>query len=673
MKKITFFPQSFLKISMILFLIIFLTEIAISQNSIESKGSWKCYQNKIHHMPFLADKSPNSPKHSFDVLKYTLNLDLYNCYKNPFPHSFQGSEILSFKIDTALNSIHLNAVNTSLHIDSVSLSAISFSHLNDILTINLDRTYNAGEITEVTIYYHHLNVSDNAFFTGNGIAFTDCEPEGARKWFPCWDRPSDKALTDLTFKVPGNILLGSNGKLQDSLHTGDTIYYQWVSRDPVATYLMVITSKVNYKLDIVYWPMISNPSIKIPMRFYYNNGEDPSPIKNIIVDMTNYYSNLFGEHPFEKNGFATLNDQFQWGGMEDQTLTSICPNCWFESLIAHEYSHQWFGDMITLGKWSDIWLNEGFATYCEALWDEHVYGYTQYKSDIISDANNYFSDNPGWAIENPNWAVTTPSASELFNYAMTYCKGACVLHMFRYTVGDSLFFASLKGYATDTVNFKFQSSVIPDFMAKVNQVCNQNLDWFFSEWLQQPNHPKYANTYNFYDNGNGTWTVNFNASQVQTNAGFFKMPIEIKVSFIDGSDSTVKVVNDQNNQPFSFIFNKQPSALIFDPDDNIVLKEDTLSVGINENNSYNHSLILYQNNPNPFSYKTQIVFELPSELPVELIVYDVFGKQVYVIANKTMTAGKHEMEFISSGISKGIYYFTLKSGTQMLVKKMVVM
>jgi aminopeptidase N len=672
MKPITQF-HSFLK-NVIFIVLIFVSASAIAQKPSITNGAWNCYQQKIHNKVLTGTKSPNSPRHSFDVLKYTLNLDLFHCYSSPYPHSYTANEIIRFKVDTALSAIKLNAVNTSIVIDSINMSGISFTQLNDILTITLNRSYNPGEITEVMIFYHHLDVSDNAFYTGNGMVFTDCEPEGARNWFPCWDKPSDKALSDLTAKVPVGVLFGSNGSLQDSTVYGDSLYYHWVNHDSIATYLMVMTSKVGYNLDVVYWPMLTDSTKKIPMRFYYNTGENPVPMENIICDMTSFYSTLFGVHPFEKNGFAALNNQFPWGGMENQTLTSICPNCWYSSLISHEFAHQWFGDMISPGTWADIFLNEGFATYCEALWDEHVYGYTQYKSDVVSDANDYLSSNPGWAIYNPSWAITTPNVNTLFNYAITYEKGACVLHMFRYTVGDSLFFASIKSYATDTVNFKYKNAVIPDFITKMNQTSGQNLNWFFNEWLSEPNHPVYANIYNFINNGNGTWTVNFTTNQSQTNAPFFQMPIQLQVKFSGGSDTMVKVMNNSNNQLFSFTFNKQPDSLKFDPNDEIVLKQATTTItGINQYNDKESFINLYQNNPNPFSDKTQIAFDLPAAMPVKIVVYDVYGKTISVLLDKTMSSGNHHIEFKTAGIQKGIYYYCLETGHRTIVKKMMVM
>ncbi|MDP2362740.1 MAG: M1 family aminopeptidase, partial [Ignavibacteria bacterium] len=365
-------------------------QILFAQDSNSSgKGAEYCYQSKIHTLNVDPSfKVTADIQHSFDAINYKLNLDIYNCFISPYPKSFTGSVILTFQVDSTLNYIKLNAVNSSLVIDSVRLAGVSFTHTSNILTINLDRTYNIDETAQVKIYYKHNNVSDGALYVSNGFLFTDCEPEGARKWFPCWDKPSDKATFDLTVRVPATVKLGSNGRLADSTRNVDTIYYNWISNDNVATYLMVMTGKVNYNLDIVYWQKISNPNELVPIRFYWNAGENVSSLNNMkikVPQMMTAYSVLFGEHPFEKNGFATLNNQFVWGGMENQTLTSLCPNCWDESLIAHEFAHQWFGDMITCATWADIWLNEGFATYTEALWLEHLYGYSSYKSDILSD------------------------------------------------------------------------------------------------------------------------------------------------------------------------------------------------------------------------------------------------------------------------------------------------
>lgn len=549
--------------------------LLFSQEYTDNKGAEFCYQNKIKRniSNNLGITSP-PPNHSFDVLDYKLELDIYSCFISPYPKSFSALEIITIKADSLINQIKLDASNFSMVIDAVDLAGVSFTHSSNILTINLDRYYSKGEIFQIRIKYRHLNVSDGAFYVSNGFVFTDCEPEGARNWFPCWDKPYDKATLNLKAKTPANVKLGSNGRLADSIKIGDTIYYNWISRDPIATYLIVISARVNYNLDIIYWTRPSTQEI-IPIRFYYNPGESVTSIKPKVLQMINRYSNLFGEHPFEKNGFATLNNQFAWGGMENQTLTSLCPNCWSENLISHEFAHQWFGDMITCATWADIWLNEGFATYCEALWYEYINGYSSYKNDILSDASSYFSGNPGWAISNPQWAVNTPDVNILFNYSITYAKGACVLHMLRYVLGDSTFFKVLKVYGTDTIRFRYRSATIRDFANLVSEVSQQDMNWFFDEWIYTPNHPVYQNTYSISSTSPGRWAVAFIARQTQTNTGFFKMPLILKINFSDGTDTLIRVFNNHNNQIFSFLFNKQPVGLVFDPNNDIVLKQGT--------------------------------------------------------------------------------------------------
>jgi aminopeptidase N len=517
----------------------------------------------------------NTPVHSFDVLKYELHFDIYDCFIKPYPHSFSASEIISIKVDSALNSISLNASNYSLVIDSVGLACTSFEHKNNILVINLDRNYSPDEEVNVEIFFRHKDVIDSAFYTGNGLIYTDSETRRARLWFPCWDLPSDKALLDLTAKVPVQVKLASNGTLADSTITGDSIYYHWVTEHPLSTYLMVMVGDVYFKLDILYANLNGR---EIPVRFYYKPWDSMDSLRHVeneIIPMIEYYSSIFGDYPFSKIGFATTDSLFLWGGMENQTMITLCPHCLQEQYVSHEFAHQWFGDMISPGTWADMWLNEGFATYIEALWSEHLGGYHAYKSSVNMFAVLYLFYNPGYAIYNPDWVVNIPNDDTLSNFAIPYMKGGCVLHMLRYVLGDSVFFKVIKDYATDN-EFKYRNITTPEFIDKLNQYTGEDFTWFFSEWLYQPNHPIYRNTYNITGENN-SWTVNLTIKQVQLGM-FFKMPVQIMVRYKDLSDTTLIVDNGANNQQFSFKFKKEPYSLIFDPDNNIVLKDETTSI-----------------------------------------------------------------------------------------------
>ncbi|MCI0474167.1 MAG: T9SS type A sorting domain-containing protein [Ignavibacteria bacterium] len=656
-----------------------IVNLSFSQDFEGKKGAEQCSMKKsriMHPEKYFTDMpgSPGTPKHSFDVLNYALKLDIYNCFKT-YAKNFNAHNIITFRVDSTLNFIKLNANNTSLAIDSVRLMSgtnLTFTHASNILTINLDRTYNVGEVVNVKVNYRHLNVTDNSFYVSSlGWVFTDAEPEGARGWFPCWDKPSDKATVDILVKIPLNARIGSNGRLNDSTVTGDSIWYHWISRDPVSTYLVVLTGKTGYAIDIIYWHKLSNPNDSIPIRFYHNAGQSITAVKNVMIPMTTYFSQSYGEHPFEKNGFAYVSNSagFGWGGMENQTLTTV--NSWGENLAAHEFAHQWFGDMIGPAGWASIWLNEGFATWSESHWVERTGGYSAYKTMINSDASTYMSQNPGWALSNPDWDINTPNSNTLFNYAITYCKGSCVLHLLRYSLGDSLFFKGIKAYATDTVNFKYKNSTIPDFFTKMGAETGQNLSWFMNAWIYQPNHPIYQNGYNIANLGGGQYRVNFLAKQTQT-SGFFPIPIMIKFTFATGPDTTVKVMNSVNNQLMSFYFNRQPTAVTFDPNNEIVIKTASLVVGINENEGQipvNYEL--KQNYPNPFNPVTNIDYNIPKNSEVKLTVYDMTGKEVSVLVSEFKQAGRYTVSFNAVKKASGVYYYKLQAGDFTEVKKMI--
>ncbi len=643
----------------------------------EKRGYEHCAEKKQSMK--ISDRSlfygSEAIKHSFDVIHYKIDLDIFNCFISPYPNSFSGSVTVRFVADSAITSINLDARNASIRVDSVRMSGVAFTHLSNVLNITLDRSYNPGDSGEVRIYYFHFDVPDKGFYAAGGTVFTDAEPEGARHWFPCWDKPSDKATVELRARTPVNVKLGSNGLLIDSLNTGQEIFYHWKSRDPVATYLVVISARVDYQLHILTWiDPVSGDTI--PVRLYANPGEIiTTNIKNAIINQFDGFAGKYGPYPFEKNGYATLNDEFVWGGMENQTLTSLYRNGWSENLIAHEFAHQWFGDMISPSTWADIFLNEGFATFSESLWAEvrPGGGYAAYKEMIGNDAFYYLSFNPGWAIYNPQWAVVTPPASELFNTAITYAKGSCVLAMARYVMGSEAFFNAARSYAEDP-RYRYKSCTIPEFIIKISEAYGQDLSWFFEQWLYFPNHPVYSNTYSIRSFSPGTSSVDFTINQTQTGTTFFKMPVQLKFRFATGGDTTITVMNNANNQKFSFDFTKQVTAVTFDPENNIVLKQANTVVSIeDENEVLPGELALHPNWPNPFNPETVIGYALPAAGNVEISVYNSVGEKITTLFDGIKEAGEHRISFNAANLPSGIYFAVLNSGGKTLRHKMVLM
>jgi len=344
---------------------------------------------------------------------------------------------------------------------------------------------------------------------------------------------------------------------------------------------------------------------------------------------------------------------------------------WGTGVVSHELAHQWYGDMITCADWHHIWLNEGFATYSEAVYLEARDGQAAYNSQIQSEMN--YAKTANGTI----WVQDITNVWEIFNGPRSYAKGACVLHMLRGIVGDSTFFDIMRTYSADP-SVSYGAATTEDFQAIAESVYGSDLNYFFQEWIYGENYPKYTIGWNKSHVSGDTYHITLNINQtVNSFPSYFTMPVQIKFNTTLG-DTTVTLFNDQQVQNFQFDIIGDPQSISFDPG-NWILK--TLQ-GITEvdDATVPQEYSLEQNYPNPFNPSTIIKFTIPFNVNretsnVSLIVYDVLGKEVATLVNEEKTAGSYEVEFSTNDmqLTSGIYFYTLSAGSFNETKKMVLL
>jgi aminopeptidase N len=387
-----------------------------------------------------------------------------------------------------------------------------------------------------------------------------------------------------------------------------------------------------------------------------------------VPNMIKIYSKYYGQYPFLKEKYGQA--QFGWsGGMEHQTITSLSD--FDEDLEAHELAHQWFGDKVTCADWQDIWLNEGFATFSEALYFGAAVKDSTYYEMIANDMTM------AKTAVGPVYIQDISDENYIFDYARSYAKGAVVLHMLRKIVGDSTFFNILRTYNSDP-RFAYNVATTADFESVASTISGQDLSYFFDEWIYGVSYPKYTVKWSSSTVGNNIYDVTVNVIQTSnTNLQSFTMPIQIKIITVNG-DTTVTVLNNQRSQKFDILVNSQPRYITFDPNNNI-LKDLTTTDTIDLTKPA--SFLLEQNYPNPFNPTTNIEYSIPVQIngyiPVKLVVYDILGRQVAVMVNQKQSAGSYKISFPPVGISKtlpsGIYIYSLTAGDFRSVKKMTLL
>ncbi len=489
----------------------------------------------------------------YDVKYYKLHITI-----DPSTETINGYVTVTGKVLNNLNVVELDLSNT-LIVTMVRGGGLvfPFTHVNSILSVTLDRTYITGEAFTFNVYYEGSpDPAYEAFgfdtYGEEPMIWSLSQPYGARSWWPCKDVPSDKAdSVDLEIKVPTGLIVASNGTLRGVTSAFGWDTYSWHEGYPIATYLVSVA--IHPYTVFSHWYRYSRTdSMEVRYYVFPDNYENVQENYARTVPMIGLFSSLFGQYPFleEKYGHA---DFLWYGGMEHQTITSLGV-WWSEYLIAHELSHMWWGDMVTCEDFHHIWMNEGFATYSEALWSEHTYGDSVYHQDMA--AAKYFGPGTVYVPDPDDW-------DRIFHTGLSYDKGSWVLHMLRHVVGDETFFGILQTYYADS-RYQYATVTTEQFRDLCKDVSGMDLDFFFHEWIYEEYYPSYGYDWTATPNGS-LYDVNVTIKQLQSHY-IFKMPIDVRIT-AGGHDHNFVAWDSLATQSFTFTLADEPAGVELDPDE----------------------------------------------------------------------------------------------------------
>ncbi len=384
--------------------------------------------------------------------------------------------------------------------------------------------------------------SANSQRWGNRVTWTLSQPFSAYEWWPCKQILSDK-LDSVTVWVTTSAAnkVGSNGVLEAvTPRPGGKVRYEWTSRYPIDYYLVSV-AVAEYVDYTTYAHPAAMGGDSLPIVNYVYNNPQTLPFWQADIDetapMIENFSAKFGLYPFwrEKYGhsMAPLG-----GGMEHQTMTT--QGTFDFDLTSHELMHQWFGDYVTCRSWRDIWLNEGFASYGE---------YVTLQALRPADAPAWLEDTRQAALSQFEGSVAVPDtldSNRIFDYGLTYQKGAAVLHMLRHVVGnDSAFFAGIRTYVRE---FGGSVATTADLQRSLEASLGRPLGWFFQQWIPGEG---FARTDIGWNQVSSQFVLQ--SSQSATAPGitpFFRMPLEVRLTFAAGGPAplTVRIEQTQRTQ-----------------------------------------------------------------------------------------------------------------------------
>ncbi len=570
----------------------------------------------FHSKVFSGDNEIIEKLNAYDVKFYMLDLEVDN-----LSEYIEGSvsilvEIINPEIDTILIEL-----TDSAHIDSVHINdqLVEYNHAEDFIYIPLNEVLTYGTLLNIVVYYNLLESNPNPnrgittkqISSGKSVTWTLSEPFSSKNWFPCKQVLDDKADSlYLFFTVADSLRVGSNGILTaiTELPEGKR-RFEWKSYYPTAYYL--ISFAVADYLDYSFYAKINDSDSILVQNYVYNDSTFFLSNKGSIdatANLLQVFHEKYGPYPFgaEKYGHCIAPIG---GGMEHQTMTTL-GNFGF-LLVAHELAHQWFGDNVTCQNWQDIWINEGFASYSEYIALENL------KTD--QELQGWLSDAFDLIVSEPDGSIYVPesdsaNSSRIFNYRLSYRKGAYVIHMIRHELGnDELFFDVLKTYQE---RYKDDVADVNDFIAVLQDVSQKNFSDFFNQWYFGEGYP----ILNFFWNQHqDTLTIRIEQEVTASSVTpFFDLLIDFRIDYL-GGDTLIQYRQSLPVAEFDIMLDKKVFQIIPDPYKNLLAEIQTVIRERDADSTSKFSVF-----PNP-SINEVFIENYDIGLPFKVKLYDYKG------------------------------------------------
>jgi aminopeptidase N len=518
---------------------------------------------------------------TYDVQNYIIHVS----FNRPEKRIFGDTTVQLKPLNHGFTQAELDAVD--LKFDSVKLDPqgtdIKYRTSGEHVIVTLDRAYSPDELISIRFKYSAQpkkgvyfvdEFKPTATTTLAPQIWSQGEAEENRHWFPSFDSPNDKATSEEFITAQSGESVIGNGELIDKKENGDgTVTFHFRMTVPYSSYL---TSFV-----VGQYSRVEDSYKDIPLGFYVYPGREPLAKQAFgnTKRMIQAFEELTGiDFPYKKYD-QTVVRNFQFGGMENITATTFADTEIFfvnfdfgkatvEDLVSHELAHSWFGDLVTCRNWSELWLNESFATYMEAMSREKLWGHDSYIRKIRSDAGQAIADDASIGKRHALFNVSANPKTEALYDTITYQKGGTVLHMLHETIGDAAFWKAVNNYLNQ---HKFDNVETPDLQKAMEEASGQDLKWFFDQWVYGAGVPK-LDVKQSYSPGSRTLKITVNQTQ-KLEPGIpeaFILPMSVEIKAANGV-RTEKLDIRKRSQVFSFKTDGPPTHLTFDKEEKLPL------------------------------------------------------------------------------------------------------